>query len=273
MLLFAALLASCGPAEPQEEPTDTLTNTAQELPPLPVADAPLDRERLMLAAIRAASAFAAGADDSAAQRELDGKRFELRIRFGCGPAEAQEESRGWRFDEAKRTLRLRVAPDISAEDPVAAAIAAEGFEGVEGLWLRRPWLLAAACPRTPPPAAPEQAEEAESERDEPAAKTPVTAGWKVGLAQFFSSTDSRTGRRRQRPYETTKVLAEGQQPSAQGYDFVVSGRIRALPDRRVIACSFAETGTPPACIISVHVDRTWIERPDNREMVAEWTGG
>lgn len=274
MLIFAALLASCRPTEPQEEPTGTvLNNIAQELPPLPVAEPPLDRERLMLAAIRAASAFAAGADHSAAQRQLDGKRFELRIRLGCGAAETQDESRGWRFDETKRTLRLRVTPDISDEDPTAAAIAAEGFEGVEGLWMRRPWLLTAACPRTPSPTTPGQGDEAEGRGDKEAADSAASEGWRVGIAQFFTSTDSRTARRRQRPYETTKVLDERQTPSAQGYDFVMSGRLRALPDRRVIACSFDDSEAPPACIISVHVDRTWIERPDNRELIAEWRGG
>jgi hypothetical protein len=272
MLICAALLASCRPTGPEEAPTDTiLNNIAEELPTLPAVEAPLDRERLMLATIRAASAFAAGADDSAAQRELDGKRFELRIRFGCGPADSQDESRGWRFDETKRTLRLRLTPDISAEDPVAAAIAAEEFEGVEGLWLHRPWLLTSACPRTPPPA-PGQVDESESVPDQPPEESAGSAVWKVGIAQFFSATDSRTARRRQRPYESTKVLDEGQRPSGQGYDFVVSGRIRALPDRRVIACAFNDTGAPPACIISVHVDRTWIERPDNRELLAEWRG-
>lgn len=272
MLLIAALLASCGPSKPREEPADTNNTVVQELP-LPVAEAPLDRERLILAAIRAASAFAAGADDSADQRELDGKRFELRIRFGCGSAEAQDDRRGWQFDEGKRTLRLRVTPDVSAEDPIAAAIVAEELEGAEGIWLRRPWLLTSACPRTPRPTPPEQSGDAEDERGEQPAEPAARTGWRLGIAQFFSSTDSRTGRRDQRPYETIKVLEEGQKPSEQGYDFVVSGRIRALPNRRVIACSFDEAGGPPACIISVHVDRSWIERPDNRELIAEWRGG
>ena len=273
MLLSAALLASCGPSEPQEQPADTtLNNIVQELPSLPVAETPLDRERLILSAIRAASAFAAGTDDAAAQRALDGKRFELRIRFGCGTAEAQDQSRGWRFDEAKRTLRLRVTPDLSADDRLVASVAGEDFEGVEGLWLRRPWLLTSACPRTPPPAPAEEADESAGPQDLPTPEEASSPGWQLGIAQFFSSTDSRTGRRRQRPYETTKVLEEGQAPSMQGYDIVVSGRIRALPDRRVIACTLTDAGGPPACIISVHVDRTWIERADNKDLVAEWTG-
>lgn len=268
VLSCAAVLSSCG-RDQSEEPADT-NDVVQAPRPAPVVDPPLNREQLLLAAVRAASAYAAGIDDSEAQRRLDGKRFELRIRFGCG--DGDDEERGWRFDEESRTLRLRVAPDISGDDPIVARIATEAVESVEGFWLRRPWLLTSACPRTPPPAPAEEADESAGPQDLPTPEEASSPGWQLGIAQFFSSTDSRTGRRRQRPYETTKVLEEGQTPSMQGYDIVVSGRIRALPDRRVIACTLTDAGGPPACIISVHVDRTWIERADNKDLVAEWTG-
>ena len=259
-------LLSCREPGKESEPTNVAAEQPVQPAPLRVADRPLDREALLLAAFRAASALAAGTDDSEGQAKLDGKRFELRIRFGC--ANGTDEARGWRFDEANRTLRLRVTPDISEADPVAAEIAGEQFETVEGLWLRRPWLLTAVCPAASQRTGAEATEK--TGNSEPIA--PEAAGRLVGLAQFFSPTDSRTTRRRQRPYEATKILEEGQAPSANGYDFVLSGRLRALPSRRVIACLAKGPEEPPACIISVHVDRAWLERPDNREVIAEWGG-
>ena len=252
------------------------TATDSERPtPLTVAEPPLDRAALLLAAVRAASAYAAGMKDAAAQRDLAGKRFELRIRFGCGGTREQGDDRGWRFDETRRTLRLSVKNDISASDPAVKAMVDKAFESVEGLWLGRPWLLVAACPQSVPPVAEPaaQAGESGSEAGSPAEAppaSPVTS--RVGLAQFFTATDPRTALRRERPYESTTVLDESQAPSAQGYDFVMSGRLRALPDRRVIACHSASADMAPDCIISVRLDRAWIERPDNREMLAEWHG-
>jgi hypothetical protein len=279
MLFCAAFLISC---EPREEPADTALNTmVQERSPLPVAEPPLDRERLLLAAARTASAFAAGADDSAAQRELNGKRFEIRFRIGCDNGGARDEMRGWRFDEKTRTLRIRVEPDLSSDDPVLVGISGGRFESVEGLWVNRPWMLTAACPKVSPPAPPvadvseKTGREPGAQSQEPQGPEPQTSlvGRRVGIAQFFTTADSRTSRRKQRPYETTKVLDEGQGPSRQGYDFVMAGRLRALPGRRVIVCASDSAEAPPACVISVHVDRAWLERPDNRELVAEWTGG
>ena len=275
-LSCAALLAGCGRDQPGGQ-TATLNNIVQQLPSVPVAEAPLDREALLLAAMRAASAFAAGADDSVEQRRLAGKRFELRLRFGCGGPDAADEGRGWRFDAKQRTMRLKVAPDISGDDPVAAAIAGDAFETIEGFWLRRPWLLTAVCPAAP---ATVQAEADAPAKPKPEAATVAEAapaaipmGRRVGIAQFYSESDSRTARRRNRAYESTAVLAADEQPSPKGYDFVLSGRVRMLPDRRAVACVADGPQVPPSCIVSVHVDRAWIERADNRKLIAEWTGG
>ncbi len=269
------MLPACGRDQPGDQPT-VLNNFVQQLPSVPAVEKPLDREQLLLATLRAASAFAAGTDDGAVQRGLDGKRFELRVRFGCGEAGADEENRGWRFDARQRTLRLKVAPDISSEDPVAAAIAGDAFETVEGFWLRRPWLLTTACPPVPPAAGQGAGATAATQPEPPAEDAepaPAALGRQVGIAQFFTDVDSRTARRKQRPYQSTTVLPAGQEPSTIGYDFVLSGRLRTLPDRRVIACASDGPRAPPSCIISADIDRAWIERPDNRQLIAEWTGG
>ena len=70
-----------------------------------------------------------------------------------------------------------------------------------------------------------------------------------------------------------KTLAEGTPISSQGFNLVLSGRLRSLPERGVIKCSAVNAYSPPECIVSAEFQRVWIERPDSREVVAEWGGG
>src|SRR5690349_19945002 len=89
---------------------------AAELPPV---DPPLGRRDLLAAIAQAASNAALGAADKDAQRTLDGKRFEFRMRFGCAStsADAAELSRTWRFDERRRILSLTISPEIGPGSP------------------------------------------------------------------------------------------------------------------------------------------------------------
>lgn len=265
--LAAALLLSCRPVE-SGDPVNVATNGQKaEGPALPIAEPPMDREAVLIAAIRAASAQAIGRDDSEAQRALEGKRFEVRLRFGCEAERLEGESYAVRFDEQRRTLRLTAAPDLTAAEPLTARIAGEEVATVEGFWLRRPWLLKADCPAPPPQPEGDQPPTPGSEVPDP----PVYA--RIGIAQFFREGDARVFQRRQRPYESTTTMAEGESPSAEGYNLVLSGRLRRLPNRRIISCAAASPDRPPDCIISVVFDRVWLERPDSREMIAEWSRG
>ena len=230
---------------------------------------------------RRAYAKAAGANDSEAQRQLDGRPFEIRIRFGCrGPVDPLDSSwLGWSHDAEKGTLRLRAMPTINAEDEVVTAIGGEGFEAVEGFWIPRPWLLDSVCPAAPTPA-PEPAapvEDAPPADRSPAAAPPEPVPSlvrpRVGIAQFFTESDPRTGRRSARPYSAVKNLKEGEQVGGEGFNLVLSGRLQALPGRRIIECSARGPDQPPDCIVSADFDRVWIETPASREVLAEWTSG
>jgi hypothetical protein len=261
----------------------------------------MDRSSLLLAIARAASAAALRQDDATEQRKLDGKRFEVRIRFGCAPptlpvepAQAAGEKRptlatptgpfNVRFDEEDRTLRIRATPDLTLDEQPVKAIAGETVEAVEGFWMYRPWLLTDGCPVVASPPEPQTPTESpESGQDEPS-RTRDTAdasdaelkalperNHRVGLAQFFTKTDPRTGRRDERPYETTKVLPQDKQPSRQGYNLVLSGRLRNVPVGRVINCRVASLNSPPECIVSAEFDRVWVEEPGTKEVIAEWS--
>lgn len=293
VLLLSAAGAACQPDEQAPAQNDS-NEVATPAPVIPRPQPPLDRSGLLTAVAQAASASAAGTDLPEGIRSLDGRQFEVRIRFGCrGPVKDIEQSwLGWSYDSQKRTLRVRAKPTISKEDPLVAKIAGDAFESVEGFWIPRPWLLQATCPAAaavkPQPAAdpvagqaatgaaetsqgteetPQQAGAAEA-KGEPVPKAP-----RIGLAQFFTSQDPRTRRRDSRPYSTVKTLPEDTPISSQGFNLVLSGRLRALPGRGVIECVGKGADTPPECVVSAEFLHVWIERPDSREVIAEWGSG
>lgn len=283
-----AFLLACRPAD---DPNGVDTNAIEEPAvniPVPLPAPPMNRSDLLEAVRQAASAKSSAGDVSALQRQLDGRQFEFRIRFGCrGPStDLPGELLGWSFEPAKRTLRVRAMPTISAGDTVASAIAGEDIEAVEGFWIPRPWLIEPVCP-APPPAPPEptnigsvgpgrRAENVtDSGDDESQAEQKVVPSlrWpKIGIAQFFVETDPRTRRRDARAYEAVITLKPDQPVTSQGFNLVLSGRLRALPGKGVIECVAPDPDTPPDCIISARLDRVWIEQPGVRRIVADWSG-
>jgi hypothetical protein len=284
------MLAACQP-EPDGNAVDdgAANETVLNLPAVvPLPEPPLDRSALLTAVARAASAAAAGRTDAQAQADLDSRPFELRIRFGCrGPApELSEAVLGWTYDRQEGTLRVRAMPTISADGPVVRQVLAQAngasFEAVEGFWIPRPWLLQPVCPaaaavRPAPQPRPEAGQESEQAQEPPApvedaqeSQAPPPAWPKVGIASFFTEEDSRTRRRKMRAYETVKTLEPDQPIGSQGFDLVLSGRLRALPGRKVIVCIPSGPDNPPECVVSADIDRVWIERPDTKQMLAEW---
>lgn len=265
-ILFAisALLMGC---DAQPPTPDRQGPAERQTASLALAEPPLDREAMIVAVARAASDWAAGSRGVQLQRGLDGRRFELRLRFGC-PGEVLV-SRKLAFDEEGRVLRAEVEPEISVETGLLADLGLDDFEAAEGFWVHRPWLLEAGCPAPERRAADGDVPLGEpiAERGtQPSASRPV-----IGIAQFYTEDDSRTARRESRAYEATIKLDEGEAPSPRGYDLVFSGRLARLPDGRVIAC-IGGSGSPPACVISVRFDHVALARPDG-EILAQWSIG
>ena len=271
-------LLSCRPGERDESVNNAADPVVSREPAKPLIEAPRDRGSLLIAMTRAASAAALGLNDTDAQRSLAGDRFEFRLRFGCPRPAGEQAADGpfsVRFDEAERRLRLSATPTVSADDPPVAAVAGEQVEAVEGFWIDRPWILAAGCavePAAPEPAEPDSAP-ADKESDnaveaDSEAAAPVLP--RSAIVQFLTDNDPRTDRRGERPYAATKTLPVGEAPSRQGYDLVISGRLRALADGRVIACTVTSPDLPPTCLVSALFGRVRIEHPGTGEILAEW---
>lgn len=274
----AIAVAACQPAADDGAERTNQATTAALKPPLSIVDPPMDRTALLLAIADARSAAALGHDDREAQRQLDGDRFEVRVRFGCTQSDERAGEEAFQVQVATegRALRLRAAPNIAAEAWIAP-LGGEDIEAVEGFWIPRPWLLQEGCPveaaeRQSPdvPSGSAPASEANEPEIAPAAETGTPAG-RAGLAQLFARSDARTGRRDHRAYETTVPLSAEEQPSGGGYVLVLSGRLKQLPGGRVIACRAEDANRAPDCIVSVVFDRVRFERPDNRKILAEWS--
>ena len=258
----AALLPGC---EAGRSPTESQRNVeaapASEPGPvaaIPLPEPPLDREALLLSVARVASASAAGADDRKVQAGLAGRRFTIRIRFGCsGPStDLAASSMGWTYNETEQALKVRAVPDVSGELPLMRGMAGDDVEAAEGFWIPRPWLFADTCPAAPAGPTPE---------------APVPGS--VAVMQFFTASDSRTERRSTRSFETVQRMEPESAPGAAGFTLVLRGRLEALPDGRVIRCVSVDANARPACVASVEFGRVSIENAATGASLAEWGAG
>ena len=274
LLLCAAFAATAACYQPQPTNEQATKNAAQQTSAnlaaeVPLPKPPMNRAALLQTVALARSAAAAGVDDSQAQRSLDGKQFELRIRFGCAGAadKLDNAALGWTYNADTRVLRISATPTLNGDDPLVAQLNAKDVEAVEGFWIPRPWMLQASCPV--PPAAPTAPPETDTAQ-QPSTAIAKAAGT-IGIAQFFTAADSRTMRRDHRPYAATKTLDAGTaQVGAEGFDLVLEGRLQPGPGGRVILCKSSAADRPPDCTVSARIDRVRFEQPETGETIAEW---
>ncbi|MFC4296192.1 hypothetical protein ACFO0A_14130 [Novosphingobium tardum] len=263
VLLCSTLLVACNRREPQPPPT--LASPAPKLPIVQVSEPPLDRAAVLDAIGRAANAAALGLADQG-QADLDGKRFEVRMRFGCPGASADSRTRRWSLDTAKHILRVAVDPEITRDSPELKWVVSGDFEDAEGFWLYRPWLQSAGCVRV------ENDREAGGEAPGKSEPGIVAEPPRVGIVQIYRETDTRSRRRDRRGLKVTKAMPDAMETGGEGFDLVVEGRLRAQSGQPVISCRVVSDSLPPSCLITGTFDRTAIELPDSHEVLAEWSG-
>ena len=241
--LSLALLAACRPAPEQPTTNETAPTPRPKPVELPVPEAVLDREALLIAAIRAASAAAAGTDDRKIQDELRDRRFVFRWRFGC-PGSDEDAPMRAEYRERDETLRVTVEPTLAPDSPLLEPWVPSNFEEASGFMVDDPWLLTSAC------------------------AAPSAGSGSVAIVELFHAEGSRASRPPE-AYRITRRIEGGKVPEG-GLEFVRSGRMEALPDGKVISCQAGEQGGRPQCLISVKVDRAAVENPADGETLAEW---
>ncbi|HEY0648088.1 hypothetical protein [Phenylobacterium sp.] len=260
VVVAAALFATRSAKEPPRPPPTVAAPPASPAP-RPVPETTWGRTELVASANALAAAYAAnGAGAAGTKDSLAGRKFTLRIPFGCeGPQVRPGGSQAYyEFDSEKRTVRLMARPAIWTTLPVVhETVAPDRLEAVEGFWIPQPWTASERCPpprETPVPASPTP----------PAAET-------LGLARLFEPGASRIGRRAERAYEHVVKLDDGEPlPLAQGYRLVIEGRLAAFPDGRVAHCWSESAAHRPVCLYAVEFDRVAFETGDEGRLLAEW---
>ena len=255
---IAALAVVACTSEPSgnEASAPSPANDANIATALPIPEPAIDRAAFLRAVAVAASAHTSGVDNGQAQAVLDGRRFAIRIRFGCeGPAPAGSTAPlRWAVGAEEKSFSVFAKPDLSLADEPLKNIGDQTIEAVEGFWIPRPWETTGACPA---PAVDD-------------AGITLPAPQLVGIAQYFTVDDSRVGRRSGRPYVATqKVEAPAELPKS-GLILLLEGRFEAWPGGTVIRCTGSGRNRQPTCIASAHLDRAAFLRPEDDSVVAEW---
>jgi hypothetical protein len=221
---------------------------------------PLSRTDLVQDANAAASAYAVAAQPNLGRAHLIGRRFAVRIPFGCnGPGAASSSGQAdVELDPATNTLKLIVTPSVWTNLPVLQDLSNAGkVETIEGFWIPRPWVNSEACP---PP------------RNTPLPATPTPAAAQtVGLARIFEKGGSRVLMREDRPYQFSRKLGKDNAGIlTDTYRLVLEGRLVGFPDGRAIRCWSESADHRPICLYAVEYDRVAFEDAKTGATLAEW---
>lgn len=279
MLAALGIAAGCKQRDAADPtPRNTVADSASAVAEVPQPTPLLDRAGLLDAIGTAANAFAAGSDDRKVQANLKGRRFAVRMPFACnGPVDEKSTAPLRMTTRAgSRGFEIRAVPDLDAagaEIDQAGGDNPAAIQSVEGFWFRYPWLLAEQCPA---PRAPGVADRNPSVTLGPDASVEQAAAQEMersaGIAQFFTSEDSRLLHRSGRDYRKVVALPKGSAPP-KGLFLLLEGRLRAWPDGKVVRCRDPGKGKRPSCIAAATIDRVAVERIDDRSILAEWTTG
>lgn len=248
--------------------------------PLPAWSGPLARPDMLALAALAADATAAGMAPDGDLVRSDGRRFELRLPFGCAGPAAPDADTGWTYNEANGTLRVFVTPQRwTADDWPLSAAQANSVESIEGFWIARPWTSSEACPATPPEpdAASAEAEEenadetgaddaAETARESPAPPT-------LAVGQVYTTESPRSGPRQGQAFRAVVRVTKGNLDTSQGFRLRISGRLASASGPAPAICRQASPSRRPVCLMTVSMDEVAIENPATGETLATWTLG
>jgi hypothetical protein len=222
----------------------------------------LDRGDLIALASAAADATAAGRSSPAGLSAALGRRFEVRLPFGCeGPVGAESDApMRWHYDAADEVLRIHVATSAWQPEQWWPVAELPAVEAIEGFWIARPWTSSETCPpSTGEPTA------GVSEPSRPPAQT-------LAIAQFLTADNPRQGRRTGEPFEVVARLAPEEVVPWRGYRLRLSGRIARVPGGGPVLCRQpAGSEQRPLCIIAVAAHDLAVENPATGTTLATWS--
>jgi len=234
-------------------------------PPAELLTGPLMRADLLWLAGTAADAFAGGGPSPEALQTNAGRRFDLRLPFGCGgPAPANAAS-GWTYDERSGTLRVFTRPErwnaTEWADGDEAAI-----ERIEGFWIDRPWTSSENCPplTIQPVSETEAAGGVEAETPAPAALPALAIG------QIYTRESARGGRREGDAFQTVARVTRDALNTSQGFRLRLRGRLTNAIGAQPVACRAESSAQRPVCLITVTIDEAAIENPATGQTLATW---
>lgn len=247
---------------PLEIPAPAVVPVSEPAPDPGPARGVLGRTDLVALASLAADAAAARRNPGAEIADADGRRFELRLPFGCdGPAsEESSAAMRWRYDEEENVLRIHVAPLVWAAEDWWADGAPTGIDRIEGFWIMRPWTSSEDCPvgDDQPPAT--------------GADAVTLPGQTLALGQIFFSEDARDATNTSRPYQAVVRVPAGELDTSEGFRLRISGRIVDLSRSGAVRCRQpAGADQRPICLIVTALDEVAIENAAMSETLATWS--
>lgn len=218
----------------------------------------LSRGDLILAASRAADAYAAGQPLPPQVAELAGHEFELRLPFACpSTPQAGAGALSASYDADAGALRARAEPVIwAAGEWLARSVPEPGAENpaevIEGFWVPRPWTSSEICP----PAG-----------DGGVADAPAETT--LGIAQIFTAGDSRLGRRNGKAYEAVERVSAEALDLTRGLQLRLRGKLAQAPSGAPVLCRALGNGRP-VCLLVASLDQIAMENPATDETFATW---
>jgi len=228
--------------------------------PSPSRDSTLERADLLALAAQAADAFASGMPAPPSNADVAGKRFELRLPFGCqGPADAESNAAmRWRYDDEAKALRVHVAPVVWSKGDWAPTAQPSAAEPVRGFWIARPWTASEICPASEANATPTGAE-------------PVTlAGQTLAIAEYPEATDV-SNDRRDLVFETVLRVSRDEVQADHGLQLHLTGRISANAGQGSIRCRQpGGSEQRPICVVAVDFEQATVENPRTGKALAVW---
>ncbi len=252
----------------------TTERTQMAIRPLPLATptrAPSDaaatrgvlgRAELVALAAAAADAAAAGTEPPRSLAEAVGRRFEIRLPFGCdGPAEeASSAAMRWRYDEASNALRLHVAPRVWPVEDWWSGQPPPGVEAVEGFWIMRPWSSSEGCPASEAGSAATDAE-------------PVTLpGQTLAIGTTILADEDRAEDPDPVVYQSVLRVSEDDLDVSAGFRIRITGRIAPVQGDAAVHCHQpAGPEQRPICLVGMVADEMAIENGADDETLATWT--